>query len=204
MFGERVVLRAHLRSDLAVLQPILREDVATVALMEDAAWVPRSLASVEARFDRRLSEDPTGEEVWFVVQKREDPEACPIGEAGLWGVDLHRRQAHLGLVLGRDCRGAGLGRDVIRVLCDYAFRVRGLHRLQADTLTLNSAMREAACATGFREEGVLREAAWYDGAYVDGLVLGLLDRDWWGSPAERQQSEAGQLRPDAEAGEGRS
>lgn len=65
------------------------------------------------------------------VQQRDDPEKRPIGEAGLWGIDLHRRQAHLGLVLGRDCRGAGLGRDVIRVLCDYAFRVRGLQQSKA-------------------------------------------------------------------------
>jgi RimJ/RimL family protein N-acetyltransferase len=145
--GQRVLLRPHRRADLAVLQPILRDDVATVAVMEDAGWLPRSLERAEARFDKRLADDPPTEEIWLMVQAHDDPVEEAIGEAGLWGIDLHRRQAHLGVVLARTRRGSGLGRDVVRVLCDYAFRLRGLHRLQVDTVKLNTPMRAAATAT---------------------------------------------------------
>jgi len=201
--GQRVLLRPHRRADLTVLQPILRDDVATVAVMEDAGWLPRSLERAEARFDKRLADDPPTEEIWLVVQAHDDPVEEAIGEAGLWGIDLHRRQAHLGVVLARTRRGSGLGRDVVRVLCDYAFRLRGLHRLQVDTLKLNTPMRAAATAAGFQQEGVLREAGWYDGEFVDSVTLGLLAHEWFGSPAERQHSSVAADGPDVQPPEAR-
>jgi RimJ/RimL family protein N-acetyltransferase len=35
-------------------------------------------------------------------------------------------------------------------------------------------MRAVAVRVGFRAEGVLREAAWVDGRFVDSMVFGLL------------------------------
>jgi len=45
-----------------------RDDVATVAVMKDAGWLPRSLERAEARFDKRLADDPPTAEMWLVVQ----------------------------------------------------------------------------------------------------------------------------------------
>lgn len=75
-------------------------------------------------------------------------------------------------------RGRGLGRDAVRVLCDYGFRVRGLHRLQIDTLGTNAAALGSALAAGFVEEGRLRQSEWVAGRFEDGLVLGLLAEEW--------------------------
>lgn len=111
-----------------------------------------------------------------------------IWEAGLWGIDPHRRHAHSGVVPARTRRGRGLGRDVVQVPCDYAFRPRGLHQLQADTRALNTPMRAAATAAGFQQEGVLHEAGWYDGAFIQTLVHGLLAPEWIGSTAKQHRS----------------
>ncbi|MFD8482071.1 GNAT family N-acetyltransferase [Kitasatospora sp. NPDC059673] len=75
-------------------------------------------------------------------------------------------------------RGRGLGTDVVRVLCRYGFGVRGLHRLQVDTLADNAAMIGAAERAGFRVEGTLRGAAWVSGRFVDEVLLGLLAAHW--------------------------
>lgn len=109
LHGELVTLRAPRRSDLADLQPILRDDVDAVATMDDAPWVPRSREMSEARFDKRLADDPAGDQVWLTVQIHDDPEERAVGEAGLWGIDMHRRHAHVGIALGRAQRGGGLG-----------------------------------------------------------------------------------------------
>lgn len=204
LHGELVTLRAPRRSDLADLQPILRDDVETVAAMDDAPWVPRSREMSEARFDKGLADDPAGDQVWLTVQIRDDPEEREVGEAGLWGIDLHRRHAHVGLVLGRAQRGDGLEADVLRVLSDYAFRIRGLHRLQIDTLAVNEAMIGLAASVGFRREGVLRDFDWFDGGHVDGVVLGLLAADWKSSPAAQQQDRARHARSGTEPGDERS
>ncbi len=56
--------------------------------------------------------------------------------------------------------------------------VRGLHRLQVETLASNTAMIRAASRAGFVQEGKLRRAAWVDGEFADEVILGLLAGDW--------------------------
>jgi RimJ/RimL family protein N-acetyltransferase len=81
-------------------------------------------------------------------------------------------------------RGRGLGTDAVRVLCRYGFSIRGLHRLQAETLAGNTAMITAATRAGFVPEGTLRRAAWVDGQFADEVILGLLDSEWASSRSE--------------------
>ena len=71
-----------------------------------------------------------------------------------------------------------MGTDVVRVLTHYGFSVRGLHRLQIETLTDNPAMIAAAERVGYRREGQLRGSAWVDGQFLDELILGILAVDW--------------------------
>ncbi|MGZ4537530.1 MAG: GNAT family N-acetyltransferase [Blastococcus sp.] len=94
------------------------------------------------------------------------------------GIDLHNRTAHLGVSLLPAFRGRAFGTDVVGVLCSYGFSLRGLHRLQVETLVDNEAMVRAATRAGFTREGVLRGSAWVDGAFVDTVVLGLLAEEW--------------------------
>ena len=75
-------------------------------------------------------------------------------------------------------RGKHLGTDIVRVLCRYGFAVRGLHRLQVDTLADNDAMIGAATRAGFVLEGTLRQAAWVDGSFADEVILSLLAAEW--------------------------
>jgi RimJ/RimL family protein N-acetyltransferase len=100
------------------------------------------------------------------------------GEAVLWGLDLHNRSAHIGLSLRPAFRGRHLGTDIVRVLCRYGFAVRGLHRLQIETLADNHAMITAATRAGFAHEGTLRRAAWVEGAFADEAIYGLLATEW--------------------------
>jgi RimJ/RimL family protein N-acetyltransferase len=100
------------------------------------------------------------------------------GAALLWAIDSHNRSAHLGLSLRPSFRGRGLGTDVVLALCEYGFAVRGLHRLQVDTLASNAAMISGAVRAGFAREGTLRGAGWVNGEFVDEVILGLLASDW--------------------------
>ena len=101
-----------------------------------------------------------------------------VGEAMLWDIDLHNRSAHLGISLRPAFRGRGLAADVVRVLCEYGFAVRGLQRLQVETLSDNAAMLAAATGAGFSVEGTLRRSAWVCGDVADLVVLGMLAAEW--------------------------
>jgi RimJ/RimL family protein N-acetyltransferase len=171
--GEVAGLRARQESDVPVLHAELYEDVAIRVRADYRPWRPIAADSAESPY--RVPEGAADAAVFSVVQLATGELA---GEALLWGIDMHNRAAHVGISLRPSFRGRGLGTDTVRVLCRYGFSIRGLHRLQAETLADNTAMITAATRAGFVPEGTLRRAAWVDGRFADEVILGLLDSEW--------------------------
>ena len=171
--GEKIGLRARRESDVPVLHAELYDDVVNWSRAGSRAWRPIAPGSAESPF---AVSGPADDVARFSVVRLADDELA--GSALLWGIDLHNRTAHLGLSLRPSFRGHGLGTDVVRVLCRYGFTVRGLHRLQLETLADNAAMIQAAVRAGFVHEGTLRNAAWVNGTFLDEVIFGLLDTDW--------------------------
>src|SRR5215471_10397390 len=181
----QVGLRARDQADVAVLHAELYEDIATRMRADSRPWRPipaRSAASPYA-----VSEPRDDVAVFSAVELASGELA---GEALLWAIDPHNRIAHLGVSLRPAFRGRGLGADVVAALCEYGFAVRGLHRLQVDTLAGNTAMIRAAERAGFVPEGRLRRAAWAGGDFADEVILGMLAADWAGGrnrPADEDE-----------------
>jgi RimJ/RimL family protein N-acetyltransferase len=171
--GIEIGLRARQDSDVPVLQRELYEDVATRSRADSRPWRPISPGAEDSPYRVQPSTD---EVAFFSVVELASGELA--GEALLWGVDTHNRLGHLGLALRPSYRGRGLGTDVVRALCEYGFAVRGLQRLQLETLADNTPMVSGARRAGFTEEGRLRRAAWVYGEFVDLVIMGLLAEDW--------------------------
>ncbi|MFB6891861.1 GNAT family N-acetyltransferase [Kitasatospora sp. NPDC056327] len=173
----RIALRARHDSDVPLLHAELHDDVATRSRADTRPWQPVPPGSPQSPFVVKPDDDRAA--CFSVVEL---PSGELAGEALLWGIDTHNRVAHLGLALRPGFRGRGLAADVVRVLCRYGFTVRGLNRLQIETLADNRPMIRAAAGAGFVAEGTLRRAAWVCGAFVDEVVLGLLAEDWTDEP----------------------
>ncbi|MFD7642098.1 GNAT family N-acetyltransferase [Kitasatospora sp. NPDC059795] len=173
--GEKVGLRAQSDDDLPVIQRELSNDVEGVSRAEGRAWRPVAVGS-----KARQAQEDDPKNVQFSVVELEHGEL--IGVASVWGIDTHNRSAHLGLGLLPAARGKGYGADVVGALCQYGFVVRGLQRLQVDTLADNHAMIRAAERNGFVVEGTLRSAAWVMGTFIDAALLGLLAHEWTPAP----------------------
>jgi RimJ/RimL family protein N-acetyltransferase len=169
----QVGLRARDEADVAVLHAELYEDIATRVQADSRPWRPIPASSAASPY--RVSEPRDDHAVFSIVELASGELA---GEALLWAVDLHNRTAHLGVSLRPAFRGRGLGADVVLALCQYGFAIRGLHRLQVDTLASNTAMIRAAERAGFVPEGRLRRAAWVNGEFADEVLLGMLVTDW--------------------------
>ena len=175
--GEKIGLRARHESDVPVLQAELYDDVATRSRADSRPWLPVPPGSERSPFTPR---EPSDGVACFSVVELESLEL--VGEALLWGIDLHNRTAHIGISLRPAFRGRGHGADVLHTLCEYGFAVRGLQRLQIETLTDNAPMIAAATSAGFTHEGTLRHSAWVYGTYADEAVLGLLASEWTSRP----------------------
>lgn len=171
--GSKVGLRARHEDDIPVLQAELHDDVVNHSRSDNRPWRPITPGSKHSRL---IVDDTEEGHVPFSVVELDG--GTLVGSAVLWNIDTHNRSAHIGLGLLPSCRGKGYGTDVVAVLCRYGFVVRGLHRLQIETLSDNTAMLRSAERNGFVREGVLRSAAWVMGEFLDEVLLGLLVQDW--------------------------
>lgn len=171
--GSNVGLRARHDADVPILQSELYDDVVTRSRADSRPWQPIPPGSAASPY---VVAGPTDDAACFSVVELPGDELA--GEALLWSIDLHNRTAHLGVSLRPAFHGRGLGTDTIRVLCHYGFALRGLHRLQIETLTDNAAMIRVAAKVGFTHEGTLRNSAWVNGTFADEVVLGLLTTEW--------------------------
>ncbi|MFF7358537.1 GNAT family N-acetyltransferase [Streptomyces filipinensis] len=171
--GTKVALRARHEDDIPILRAELYDDVVNSSRADGRPWRPISSSSKDPRL---VVDDTEQGHVPFSVVELDG--GTLVGTATLWGIDNHNRCAHIGLGLLPSCRGKGYGTDVVGVLCHYGFVVRGLQRLQIETLSDNAAMLRSAERNGFVREGVLRSSAWVMGEFLDEVLLGLLVQDW--------------------------
>ncbi|MFD7080522.1 GNAT family N-acetyltransferase [Streptomyces sp. NPDC059918] len=178
--GTLAGLRARHADDVAVLHAGLYEDVATRSRAEAGPWRPIAPSTGHSPYEPSA---PSETASFFSVF--ETATGALAGDAALWGIDLHNRGGHLGISLLPGSRGRGLGAEVVQLLCHYGFTVRGLHRLQLETLADNAAMIGAATRAGFTLEGTLRSSAWVAGAFVDEVILGLPAGEWQRGPEPR-------------------
>ncbi|MCY0931941.1 GNAT family protein [Streptomyces sp. H27-H1] len=175
--GGKVGLRARHEDDIPILRDELYNDVVNASRAEGRPWRPMTPDSKDPRL---FVDDKEHGHVPFSVVELAG--GTLIGAATLWGIDNHSRSAHIGLGLLPAARGKGYGTDVVAALCTYGFVVRGLHRLQIETLSDNAAMLGSAERNGFVREGVLRSSAWVMGEFMDEVLLGLLAKDWKPGP----------------------
>jgi RimJ/RimL family protein N-acetyltransferase len=171
--GTKIGLRARHESDIPVLHDELYDDVATRSRADGRPWRPITPGSAASPY--AVADSGDGAACFSVVSLEDDELA---GEALLWAIDTHNRSAHVGISLRPIFRQRGFAVDVLQVLCHYGFTVRGLHRLQLETLADNTAMIRAASRAGFTREGKLRSSSWANGEFVDEVVFGLLADAW--------------------------
>jgi RimJ/RimL family protein N-acetyltransferase len=172
--GELVTLRAIERDDIEVLHGI---DMAYTSWPEInySPYAPKSLDEVLKDYDGDEESSYRGSDAFvpFAIVVGDEV----VGTCCFWGIDLHNRRAHLGIGLGEEHRGKGIGTDATRVMLHYAFVDRGFHRVQLEVLATNTAAIRSYEKAGFREDGRMRESAWVRGGFVDEIYMSVLSTD---------------------------
>ncbi|MFD0417918.1 GNAT family N-acetyltransferase [Streptomyces sp. NPDC127108] len=171
--GGKVGLRARHEDDIPILHAELYDDVVNHSRADGRPWRPITPGSKDSKL---VVDDKDERCASFSVVELDS--GTLVGTAELWQIDQHNRSAHIGVALLPSARGKGYGTDVVAVLCHYGFVVRGLRRVQIETLADNTAMLRSAERNGFVREGVLRSAAWVMGEFLDEVLLGLLAEEW--------------------------
>ncbi len=101
-------------------------------------------------------------------------EGTLVGGVMLFGMDAASGHAEAGCWLEEAGQGHGLITAAMRVLLDWAFDTRGLHRIVWECWDRNERSQATAQRLGFTHEGTLREEFLYRGERRNTMVFSLL------------------------------
>ncbi len=166
------------------LRPLVADDVAAIfAIFSDPEVIRywsspplADLAAAAALIERNLGRLAEGSRLQWSVVRVDDDQV--IGTAILADIDLAHHRADLGYALMRHAWGQGFALEAVRALVEFAFGQLELHRLGADVDPRNDRSLRLLEGLGFAREGLQREVYLVGDEWQDGLLLGLLRRDW--------------------------
>lgn len=101
-----------------------------------------------------------------------------IGELKLQNIRWFNRKAELSIILKKEEQSRGTGTEIVKKIIEYAFGKMNLHRLEAEVIETNSASIKLIEKFGFKKEGVLREAKFQNGKFIDIYRYGLLRSEY--------------------------
>jgi RimJ/RimL family protein N-acetyltransferase len=170
--GKKIRLRAVERSDIPTFVRWFNDPEVTQYL---AMYMPMSQAQEERWFEAQL-EQRDG-----FVFSIETLDGRLIGNLGLSSIDWKNSKALLGIVLGeKEYWNHGYGADAIIALLGFAFRQLNLHRVYLFTYEYNKRAIQCYEKCGFKLEGRMRQAHFYNGRYHDELAMGVLREEFLG------------------------
>ena len=171
--GEKVILRGITREDLPRLWQF-NNDLAVELAGGGDPPMPQSLARLQADYEQDAARGGR-DGAWIAIEA----DGQCIGQCRLVTFNMTARTCELGIAIGDQAYwGRGYGRDAVRVLVDYAFRLRNFRKVWLSVQANNERAIRAYRACGFVEEGRLRAHVWSDGAYVDFVYMGMLREEW--------------------------
>ena len=169
LVAKRVRLRAMRREDSALLYEwinqrelvILNAPYHPVSELDHESWLESML---KKRFDL----------VIFVIEDIASEQA--IGSCQLFNINWRHQSAELQIRIGyQRFQNQGLGSEAIQLLCRFGFDDLNLHRIYLSVFKNNERAIGAYRKCGFAEEGVMREAAFIDGQWLDVALMGLIN-----------------------------
>lgn len=105
-----------------------------------------------------------------------DGEGTPVGSVYIRDIDEKHNKAEYGIFIGEDSfRGMGIGSETARLMVEYCFRIRKLHRLFLRVFADNEQAIRSYEKAGFVREALLRDDVCIDGVYRDIVLMGLIN-----------------------------
>lgn len=172
-----------LTGDRVLLRPIVAADA-------NAMWADlhdeesRRLTGTHQTFERSVVEQ------WCAtrIDQRDRLDMAVIDRAtGAWAgevvineLDEDNLACGYRIALGPGGRNRGLGTEATRMIVDHVFDTIDeprIHRLELEVFAFNPRAMAVYEKVGFVREGVRRDALYWDGEFVDTVVMGIIRSD---------------------------
>jgi ribosomal-protein-serine acetyltransferase len=143
-----------------------------------ARWMPWARTQTVAatlefiRLTRQQLADNNGLQTAIIVNH------SIAGLVGLHAISWPNRSTSIGYWLAEEHQGLGLATAAVRAYLEYVFTTLPLGRITLSAAVDNARSRALAERTGFRQEGVLRQAEVVNGRAHDLALYALLREEW--------------------------
>ena len=180
---ERLLLREFRPTDAAAVFDSLSQEAATKYINRRPM---QSLEEAEKLVEVRASLFERGIGIRWAITLRENPDYL-IGSCGYYKMDQGNHSVETGYDLHPTFWRQGLMTEALTAVINFAYSDQFffyLNRIQALTYVDNQASIGLLMKLGFREEGLRREAGYWENQYHDLRSFSLLQRDWMWSNSE--------------------
>jgi RimJ/RimL family protein N-acetyltransferase len=167
IFGTRVALGPILPLDLPELFR-WADDVDLARHSEP--YYPKNWQQQEAFWTNAAADKSR---VFFAIRAK--PSAAIIGYVQICGIDPVHRSADIGICIGdASHRGQGMGREALELAIAYCWNTLNLTRIALSVFAENQPAIALYARLGFKHEGLLRQARFIAGEWLDLVAMALL------------------------------
>lgn len=149
-------------------------------------WFNQPQVMFQCGFEKPITEEEvktsinvnhkSSDSVWFTMT---DLDGNIIGETGLLRMFPAWHQTDLTIIIpDPKMQRKGYGTEAIRIMLDMAFHEYEMHRVSIGVVGLNTHAVEFYKKIGFKQEGILEEAYYYNNEYSDFIMMRILSGEW--------------------------
>lgn len=114
-------------------------------------------------------------EYYFAIVRKSDDKF--LGICSIYNLSMHNRNARFSYFIGdEENRGKGYGTDALRLLCDFAFNVVGMHLIYSSVYDFNIASIKAVQKVGGAICGEHHESIFYGGEFHNCYDVEILEK----------------------------
>lgn len=127
-------------------------------------------------FYRDIVKSKTG--VMFAILTRRNN--AHIGNIKLDRISWIHRYGTLGIMIGeKECWGKGYGQEACRLVLEHAFKRLNLNKVTLGVYAIHKSALRAYEAAGFKTEGRVKDILYFDGRYVDKIIMGISKNEFF-------------------------
>lgn len=149
-------------------------------------WFNQPKVMFQCGFEKPISESEmkaciagdhqSDDSVWFTIT---DLDGNILGETGLLRMFPAWHQTDLTIIIpDPQMQNKGYGTEAIRLVLDMAFHEYEMHRVSIGVVGLNEEALAFYRKIGFKQEGILEEAYYYNNEYSDFVMMRILSHEW--------------------------
>ncbi len=113
----------------------------------------------------------------FIIEANVDKRA--VGEVVINEIDRDNHSGNIRIALFDETDfGKGYGTQAVRLMVGFGFRELKLHRISLGVYAFNPRAIHVYEKIGFVKEGVLRDALYWNGEYIDEITMSILEHEY--------------------------